>query len=87
MMRGEFDNPMIRGDSVTIDAHLPAATSLDYPVRLAAQTGGRAIFSSRFDGYRAVDVSLGKTSPRRGIDPLDRAKWILQARGAIQKTD
>ncbi len=87
LMRGEFDDPVIRGDSVTLLAHVPAATSLDYPVRLAAQTGGRAVFSSRFEGYRAVDISLGKTSPRRGVNPLDRAKWILQARGAIQKTD
>jgi len=87
MMRGEFDEPVIRGDAMTLEALLPAATSLDYPVRLAAQSGGRAIFSSRFHGYREVDLALGRTSPRRGIDPLDRAKWILQARGAIQQTD
>ena len=87
MMRGEFDAPVIRGDSMTIEARVPAATSLEYPVRLAAQTGGRALLSSRFDGYKAVAAELGKESPRRGVNPLDRAKWILQARGAIQKMD
>ena len=87
MMRGEFDAPAIRGDSMTIEARVPAATSLEYPVRLAAQTGGRALLSSRFDGYKAVAAELGKESPRRGVNPLDRAKWILQARGAIQKMD
>ena len=86
-MRGEFDDPVIRGDNMTVEGAVPAATSLDYPVRLAAQTGGKAVFSAAFDGYRAVDLALGKTCPRRGIDPLDRAKWILQARGAIQKMD
>ena len=87
MMRGTFDDPVIRGDDMMLEALIPAATSLDYPIRLAAQSGGRALFSSRFYGYKEVDLALGKTSPRRGIDPLDRAKWILQARGAIQQSD
>lgn len=85
-MRGTFDDPVIRGDRMILEASVPVATSLDYPVRLAALTGGKAILSTAFDGYRPVDVSLGATCPRRGINPLDRAKWILQARGAIQST-
>lgn len=83
-MRGSFDDPVIREERMTLEAAVPAATSLDFPVRLAAMTGGKAVLSVSFDGYRDVPTELGRICPRRGINPLDRAKWILQARGAIQ---
>ncbi len=86
LMRGEFDDPVITEDQAELEASLPVATSLDYPVRLAALTGGTAVWSSDFEGYRECPLELGATCPRRGINPLDRAKWILQARGAIQGT-
>ncbi len=84
VMRGEFDDPVIKKNRCIIECRLPVSTTLDYPVRLAAQSGGRAIYSTRFSGYRECPLELGATTPRRGIDPLDRAKWILYARGAIQ---
>ena len=82
-MRGEFDTPVINGDSFTLEASLPVATSLDYPVRLATLTHGKGLFFSSFDGYKECPLELGKTAKRRGPDPLDRAKWILYARGAM----
>ena len=84
LMRGEFDSPVIKNGSCTIVCRLPVATSMDYPVRLAALSGGKAIYSATFDGYRPCPFELGAVAKRRGIDPLDRAKWILYARGAIQ---
>ncbi|MFA6947515.1 MAG: translation factor GTPase family protein [Eubacteriales bacterium] len=84
MMRGEFDTPVAVGGTFTVDCRLPVAASLDYPVKLASFTGGRALFFSDFDGYREVAPELGAASPHRGIDPRDRSKWILYARGAIQ---
>lgn len=86
-MRGEFDTPINTGDSFTVEACIPVAASLDYPVRLASLTHGRAIFFSRFDGYRECPVELGKVALRRGPNPLDRAKWILYARGAMTDED
>ncbi len=82
-MRGEFDTPVMTETSFMIEACLPVATSLNYPVRLAAMTHGKGIFFSSFDGYRECPLELGKTTPRRGPNPLDRAKWILYARGAM----
>ncbi len=84
VMRGEFDSPVVKKGRCIIEARLPVATTLDYPVRLAALSGGRAIYSTRFGGYRECPLELGATTARRGINPLDRAKWILYARGAIQ---
>lgn len=86
-MRGEFDQPVQSGDSFTIEASLPVATSLDYPVRLAAMTHGKGIFFSSFDGYRECPLELGRTAKRRGPDPLDRSKWILYSRGAMTGDD
>lgn len=84
LMRGEFDSPVLKNGSCTVAGLLPVATSLDYPVRLAAMSGGKAIYSATFRGYRECPLELGATAKRRGINPLDRAKWILYARGAIQ---
>ncbi len=84
MMRGEFDDPVIRRGKCILECRLPVSTSLDYPVRLASLSGGRAVYATRFAGYRDCPPELGATARRRGIDPLDRAKWILYARGAIQ---
>ncbi len=86
-MRGEFDTPVNTGESFTVEASLSVATSLDYPTRLASITHGRGIFFSRFDGYRECPLELGKTAKRRGPNPLDRAKWILYARGAMTDED
>ncbi|MBO5110675.1 MAG: TetM/TetW/TetO/TetS family tetracycline resistance ribosomal protection protein [Clostridia bacterium] len=84
VMRGEFDGPTLHRGSCTVLCRLPVATSLDFPVRLAAMSGGKAIYSATFDGYRECPLELGATAKRRGVNPLDRAKWILYARGAIQ---
>ena len=82
-MRGTFDSPVVTDVSFTLEASLPVATSLDYPVRLASLTHGKGLFFSTFDGYRECPIELGKTAKRRGPDPLDRSKWILYARGAM----
>jgi ribosomal protection tetracycline resistance protein len=81
-MRGEFDSPVIRGGGFTMECRLPVATSLDYPVRLASMTSGRATFFSRFDAYRPCPEGEGRDTPFRGVNPLERSKWILYKRGA-----
>jgi len=84
-MRGEVDSPVIQGDTFKLEANLPVATSLDYPVKLAILTSGRALISTRFAGYQACPLHLGSTAKRRGVHPLDRAKWILTKRNAMQE--
>ena len=82
-MRGDFDTPVIHAGSFRVEALVPVATSLDYPIRLGMLTSGRAVISSRFAGYRPCPLELGATAKRRGVDPLDRAKWILSKRNAL----
>ena len=82
-MRGTFEAPAIGGGEFTVEARLPVATSLDYPTRLGSLSGGRGVLSTRFDGYQECPLELGATSPRRGIDPRDQAKYILAARKAL----
>lgn len=82
-MRGEFDSPVIRGGFAHMEARVPVATSLDYSVHLAAQTSGRGTISARFCGYQDVALELGAVAKRRGVNPLDRSKWILANRSAM----
>lgn len=85
-MRAEYDSPVIQEDWATFVVIVPVATSMDYHVRLASMTGGRAVVSSRFYDYHECPLALGAVRPRKGVDPLDRPKWILNQRGAIQGT-
>ncbi len=82
-MRGEFDSPVVHGGTFTMEARVPVATSLDYAVRLAVLTSGKGVLSTRFDGYQECPLELGAVAKRRGVNPLDRAKWILSQRNAL----
>lgn len=83
-MRGEFSSPLIRGTEFTMECFLPLATSLDWPIAFQSLTSGRGRLSSSFYQYRPCPAGVGETRPRRGVDPLDKPKWILHCRGALQ---
>ncbi|MBO7318528.1 MAG: TetM/TetW/TetO/TetS family tetracycline resistance ribosomal protection protein [Clostridia bacterium] len=81
-MGGEYDSPVIRSGMVTTEAIVPVATSMNFPERLATLTSGKAVLSQSFYGYRECNDGLDHINPRNGVNPLDRSKWILWARGA-----
>lgn len=81
---GEYDAPVIRSQTVTLEAIVPAATSMELPTRLAVMSSGKAVLNQSFYGYRECRDGLEHINPRRGVNPLDRSKWILYARGAYQ---
>ncbi len=83
-MGGEYDSPVIRSDNVILEAIVPVATSMDFPTRLAVISSGKAVLNQSFYGYRECRDGLEHINPRRGVNPLDRSKWILYARGAYQ---
>lgn len=84
-MGGEYDSPVIRSDNVVLEAIVPVATSMDFPTKLAVISSGKAVLNQSFYGYRECRDGLEHINPRRGVNPLDRSKWILYARGAYQK--
>lgn len=81
-MGGEYDTPVIRSGMIIVESVVPVATSMNFPEKLAAITSGRAILSQTFYGYRECNDSEEHINPRNGVNPLDRSKWILYARGA-----
>ena len=81
-MRGTFDSPVISKGTFTMEGRYPAASSIDFPVRLASISSGRGMLSSYFSGYEICPLELGKTTPYRGINPLDRQRYILYIRNA-----
>ena len=58
--------------------------SLDYPTAFRSMTSGKGVYASAFLGYQECPPGEGKEAPRRGVDPLDHAKWILTTRSAMQ---
>ena len=82
-MGGEFDSPVISNGKFEMEAVLPVAASMDFPSRLSSLTAGKAVMRTRFQGYRDCPPGFIVTAKRRGVNPLDRAKWILTMRNAL----
>ena len=55
---------------------------MNFPERLATLTSGKAVLSQSFHGYRECTDGMEHINRRQGVNPLDRSKWILWARGA-----
>ena len=83
-MRGEVTDTAADEETITLQALVPAASSLDYPTQFASVTGGRGSMSTSLHGYRECPMDLGHTAARHGVDPLDTAKYILAARNALE---
>jgi ribosomal protection tetracycline resistance protein len=83
-LRGSFEQPQFTGDRFILNALIPVATSMEFPTFLAAETAGQAVVSTSFHSYKEVDDEFAKTRSFKGISPLDRSKYILKARRAIQ---
>jgi len=86
-MRGQFDSPVFSDDYFVLAGQVPAATSLDYAIELASLSGGKAQIRFAFQGYAPVADELGVIRPYRGINPLDRSRWILHKRGAFKANE
>ncbi|MDO4356832.1 MAG: TetM/TetW/TetO/TetS family tetracycline resistance ribosomal protection protein [Clostridia bacterium] len=84
-MRGQTVETSLSGDEgeMTLTARVPVSMSVDFPTRLQMLTGGRGQLSIRLFGYQDCDLEMGRTCPRRGVNPLDTAKYILAARNAL----
>lgn len=86
VMRGEFDSPVVRGARFELEGLLPVATSLDFPARLGSMTKGRGVLSTTFEGYRDCPPDVEAERKRRGVNPLDQAKYILAVRNALAQS-
>jgi len=85
-MRGQVGATTHHIKDVTLEALVPLATSLNYPVTFASITSGLGIMTQKLHGYKECPLELGKTRARRGVDPRNREKYILAARGAMGGT-
>lgn len=83
-MRGEIVSMHDDGEYTAVTALVPAAESMDYSVRLARTTSGRGSMSVSLHSYRDCPEGAAHTAPRRSVDPLDTAKYILAARNALE---
>ncbi|WP_019423546.1 GTP-binding protein [Paenibacillus sp. OSY-SE] len=83
-MRGVFEAPVPHGGRMTLEGRMPAATSLDYPIKLGSMTKGRGTIATFFDRYEQCPPDISVTCPRRGVNPLDQSKYILSVRKALQ---
>ena len=84
-MRGVCENQTIADGRFLLEATVPAAESLDYSAVLLHKTAGKGTLRARFCGYRPCPEGFTAETKRRGVNPLDRDKWILTRRSAMGK--
>ena len=82
-MRGNFNSPNIENGRFIITGVFPVSTSLEFPIRLASITSGKGIVSTRFHSYQKCPKDVEAFRPFRGVNPLNRSKFILWARNAL----
>lgn len=83
-MRGQTEASQQAGRMLRIQALLPAATSLSYSETLLQLTGGRGGMTTRLRGYQDAPEGVEAVLPRRSVNPLDTARYILAARSALE---
>ncbi len=84
-MRGTSENQSYdENGGVTLTARIPLASLLNYSVIFASITSGLGVMTQKLLGYQ--ECPFEKTRPRRGVDPLDRARYILAVRSAMTGT-
>ena len=82
-MRGSFITPFIHNGTFTIEGKMPVSTSLEYPGDLGKISSGKGIMTTHFYGYEPCSIETVATRERIGVNPLDRAKYILSVRNAL----
>ncbi|MBE6952130.1 MAG: TetM/TetW/TetO/TetS family tetracycline resistance ribosomal protection protein [Ruminococcaceae bacterium] len=87
-LRGTLgDSPLGRRGQIFLEGELPVSTASDFPLFVAKATGGRGILNTRFLRYRDCPQEFCEATEYRGISPLDRAKYILWVRHALENAD
>ncbi|MDR0886599.1 MAG: TetM/TetW/TetO/TetS family tetracycline resistance ribosomal protection protein [Clostridiales Family XIII bacterium] len=82
-MRGEIENSHIEDDIYYANGKVSAAESTDFPTTLASLSSGKAFLATSFRNYENCPPGYGESTPYRGVNPLDRSKYILSMRGAL----
>lgn len=82
-MRGAFDTPEMGEERFSLTATAPLKDCMNYAAVFRSLTGGKGQIDMKLDSYRPAAEDDHTCLPRRGVDPLDHAKWILSRRGGI----
>ena len=85
-MRGQCLNQSSFGSNTVISAEVPLAELGDYPVEFASFTHGKGVMTAQYSHYAKCPDGFVSETPRRGVNPLDRSKYILAARHAMSGT-
>ena len=84
LRRGKLGTPTFEEGKFALDAEIPAEETFDLQETIASLTGGRGSYDARLLGYFPCPEGHGAVRERVGVNPLDRAQWILHCRGAYK---
>lgn len=70
---------------IILKGSVPVVTSIDFNERLMSMTKGEGVLQLDFSHYDDAPEDCGASIPYEGVNPLDRAKFILYARNALNE--
>ena len=83
-MRARFANPVFETGNFILNGFVPAASAVDYGIKLSSVTSGKGRIHLKLHGYEPCPKGEGTTRAYKGVSPLDESKWILHQRGAYK---
>jgi ribosomal protection tetracycline resistance protein len=83
LMRGRCEETETAAGLFTARGVYPLAEAMEFPVRVAVLTSGRGKLNASFSHYEKAPANVNATQTYRGVNPLDRAKYILHIRHAL----
>jgi len=86
-LRAVFANPEFDDGKFHLEGEAPAATTMDFNIRLSSLTGGKGKVKFSFSGYQDCPEEEGYERAFKGVNPLDESQWILHARGAFKTNE
>lgn len=82
--RGSIIETQSTGGRFLLTASMPLSETLELPIIFASLTGGTGIYSSAFSHYAECPPGFGSARDRTGVNPLERSKYILAMRSALE---
>lgn len=86
-MRAQIGLPVFEVETVSLDAKVPVANALDFPITFNSITSGKGRLKQKVTGYVRTPHDEQKERPYKGVSPLDEAQWILHRRGAFKSEE
>lgn len=82
-MKAEFNNPKLMENYYLIEGTIPADLCGKYDLEVRSYTAGKGVFITKYYLYADAPTDIKHTRIKTKVDPLNKTRYILYKRGAL----